>query len=210
MGHQERLPPPRLRGRCGFGEATFAGEAVILCPGQKHRAGDPRSIKIRSQLHHLFLRRSDDSSAQLSGRSHPRGARGRLDLRGVFRTGRQRTRLRALQHQERSRPTQQFALSAVLAARREEGMAASSPIIDCPLRGCQSARHLLMAYRAGRGLKRIYPRERRVGQLRSYRRRSASSMLTSRATVMARKIGPITDSRLAKLRANGSIGTMSP
>ena len=26
MWHQERLPPPRLRGRCGFGEATFAGD----------------------------------------------------------------------------------------------------------------------------------------------------------------------------------------
>ena len=25
MGHQERLPPPRLSGRCGFGEGTFAG-----------------------------------------------------------------------------------------------------------------------------------------------------------------------------------------
>src|SRR6516225_5439850 len=92
---------------------------------------------------------------------HIRAVReGRLDLCGLFQTGRQRARLRALQRQERSRPTQQFALSAVLAARREEGMAASSPIIDCPLRGCQSARHLLMAYRAGRGLKRVYPRER--------------------------------------------------
>ena len=45
---------------------------------------------------------------------------------------------------------------------------------------------------------------------RGYRRRSASSMLTSRATVMARNNGPITDSRLARLRANGSIGTTSP
>jgi ATP-dependent DNA ligase len=43
-----------------------------------------------------------------------------------------------------------------------------------------------------------------------YRRRSASSMLTSRATVMARKNGPMTDSRLARLRANGSTGTISP
>jgi hypothetical protein len=25
VGHQERLPPPRLSGRCGFGEGTFAG-----------------------------------------------------------------------------------------------------------------------------------------------------------------------------------------
>jgi hypothetical protein len=25
LGHQERLPPPRLSGRCGFGEGTFAG-----------------------------------------------------------------------------------------------------------------------------------------------------------------------------------------
>jgi hypothetical protein len=23
-GHQQRLPPPRLSGRCGFGEGTFA------------------------------------------------------------------------------------------------------------------------------------------------------------------------------------------
>jgi hypothetical protein len=24
VGHQQRLPPPRLSGRCGFGEGTFA------------------------------------------------------------------------------------------------------------------------------------------------------------------------------------------
>jgi hypothetical protein len=43
-----------------------------------------------------------------------------------------------------------------------------------------------------------------------YRRRPSTSSVTRRATVMARKNGPTTASRLAKLRANGSTGTMSP
>ena len=63
----------------------------------------------------------------------------------------------------------------------------------------------------GEGLRRQGARSGHGVDLgRGYRRRSASSMLTSRATVMARNNGPTTDSRLARLRANGSTGTKSP
>jgi hypothetical protein len=33
MGHQQRLPPPRLNGRCRFSERTFAGT-----PGSRNRS----------------------------------------------------------------------------------------------------------------------------------------------------------------------------
>jgi hypothetical protein len=71
--HLDTAHTARPRGRRSAG---------ILCFGQEHRAGYPRPIKIRSQLQDVFLRRSDDSSAQFPG-SNIRATREGLAVPGA-------------------------------------------------------------------------------------------------------------------------------
>ena len=54
----------------------------------------------------LLFRRPLLPSRRVSGRPHPRDSRRRMDLCGLFRAGRQRARIRAVQHQERPAPAE--------------------------------------------------------------------------------------------------------